>query len=140
MKTILLAVLLLTQADQVREVTRLEEQLSDALVRLDVRAVENLWSDDLVFVGPNGKVSTKTERLAGMKAPINPADPIVSGTTNDEIKVRIYNDTAVVTLLSTWKGKTNAQEFTDRYMTTHVWAKQRGRWLLVSAHVTRLPK
>lgn len=114
--------------------------MSDALVRLDVRAVEKLWSDELVFVGPTGKVSTKAERLAGMKVPIEPSDAIVSLTTNDEIKVRLYGDTAVVTLLSTWKGRTNGQEFSDRYMTTHVWAKQRGRWLLVTAHVSRLAK
>ena len=143
MKSIVLAVLLLTkgpeQSGESLNVIRLEQQLSDALVALDLKVINDLWSDDLVFISPAGQVSTKAQRLAGMKAPVQPSDAVVTASTNDDIKVRLYSQTAVVTLLSTWKGKgSDNQAFSTRYITTHVWSKQSGRWRLVSAHVSRL--
>src|SRR5262245_37315892 len=140
MPLLFLAFLYIAQAqpDPIREIMALEQQLTDALVRLDVTTTEKLWSDDLVFVAPDGKVTGKAQRLTGMRAQIGASGPAVSMSTNDDVKVRIYGQTAVVTLLATWKGTANNREFSDRYMTTHVWSKQSGRWLLVSAHVSRV--
>jgi ketosteroid isomerase-like protein len=126
------------QPDPAREIIDLERQLTDALVRLDVVTTEKLWSDDLVFVAPDGKVTSKVQRLTGMKAQIGVTGPAVSSAANDDVKVRIYGETAVVTLLATWRGTANNREFSDTYMTTHVWSKHGGRWLLVSAHVSRV--
>ena len=142
MKAIFLAVLLLAgspvQSKEIREVIRLEAQLSDALVRLDFKTIGDLWSDDLVFVSPAGQVSSKAQRLAGMKAPAQASDTVVAASTNDDVKVRLYRQTAVVTLLSTWKTRgSDNRESSARYTTTHVWAKQQGRWRLVAAHVSR---
>jgi ketosteroid isomerase-like protein len=127
-------------ADPEQELIQIEQRLTDALLRLDVRTIDSLWSDDLVFVGLNGKPATKAERLSQMKVPPSPNDATVTASTNDDVKVRLYGQTAVVTLLATWKTKANDRESTDRYMTTHVWNKQRGQWRLVSAHVTRLAR
>jgi ketosteroid isomerase-like protein len=117
-----------------QELVAVEQQLTDALVRNEVATVDRLWSDDLIFVGTNGKTATKAQRLESMKTPSN----AVTTTTNDDVKVRVYGQTAVVTLLSTWNVRVDGRESSDRYMTTHVWSKQRGRWLLVMAHVSRV--
>jgi ketosteroid isomerase-like protein len=143
MKVMLLAALLLANSpvwsDENQDLIRLEERLSDALVRLDVQASDDLWSDDLVFVSPGGQVTTKAQRLAEMRVPAQPSAAVVVASTNDDIKVRLYGETAVVTLLSTWKGTgSEGREFSTRYMTTHVWAKQKRQWRLVSAHVSRV--
>ena len=128
----------LPQQDPVQELIRLEQQLTDALVRNDIRTIDSLWADDLVFIGLNGKPSSKSERLSGMKAPVSPSQPTVTAAVNDQVKVRLYGETAVVTLLSRWTTRANNRESIDQYMTTHVWARQQGKWRLVSAHVTRL--
>lgn len=52
-------------ADIVQELVRVEQQLTDALANYDTRTIDRLWADDLVFVGMNGKVSSKFERLSG---------------------------------------------------------------------------
>jgi len=130
----------LAAADPKQELIQIEQRLTDALVNLDIRTIDSLWGDDLVFVGLNGRPATKAERLAQMKVPPSPNDATVTAVTNDEVKVRVYGQTAVVTLLATWKTRANDRESSDRYMTTHVWTKQRGQWRLVSAHVTRLAK
>ena len=122
-----------------RQFIELERQLSDALVREDAAVLDRLWSNDLVFTFPNGKVSNKAQRLAGQK-PAAPSSQSESVTTNDEVKVYLYGNTAVVTVLSTWSGKENNQAYSSQFQATHVWAKQQGRWQLVAAHVSPVKK
>ena len=125
-----------SQTSVERQLIELERQLSDALVKEDAAVLDRLWSNDLVFTFPNGKVSSKAERLAGQK----PDQPSQSTNLNDQVKVYLYGNTAVVTVLSTWKGKAGAQEYSDQYQATHVWVKQQGRWQLVAAHVSQVKK
>jgi uncharacterized protein DUF4440 len=120
-----------------RRLIELERQLSDALVKEDAAVLDRLWSNDLVFTFPNGKVSSKAERLAGQKSTTQPSQ---STNLNDQVKVYLYGNTAVVTVLSTWRGNAGAQEYSDQYQATHVWVKQQGRWQLVAAHVSQLKK
>jgi ketosteroid isomerase-like protein len=121
------------------QLIELERQLSAALVREDAAVLDRLWSNDLVFTFPNGKVSNKRQRLAGQK-PAAPASQSESETTNDEVKVYLYGNTAVVTVLSTWSGKENNQAYSSQFQATHVWVKQEGRWQLVAAHVSPVKK
>jgi len=118
-----------------RQLIELERQLSDALVRQDAKVLDRLWSNALVFTFPNGKVSNKAQRLAGQKPA---AQPTRSGskTINDEVRVHLYGNTAVVTVLSTWSGQANNEAYSSQFQATHVWVKQRGRWQLVAAHVS----
>ena len=108
------------------QLIELERQLSEALVREDAAVLDRLWSNDLVFTFPNGKVSNKAQRLAGQKPAAQPSQS-ESETKNDEVKVYLYGNTAVVTVLSTWKGKANNQEYSSQFQATHVWVKQEGR-------------
>ena len=127
----------LTKRSVEHQLIELERQLSEALVKQDAAILDRLWSNDLVFTFPNGKVSNKAERLAGQKPPDQPSQ---STNLNDQVKVYLYGNTAVVTVLSTWRGKAGAQEYSDQYQATHVWVKQQGRWQLVAAHVSQLKK
>jgi ketosteroid isomerase-like protein len=122
-----------------RQLIELERQLSEALVREDAAVLDRLWSNDLVFTFPNGKVSNKAERLTGQKPAAQPSQS-ESKTSNDEVKVYLYGNTAVVTVLSTWSGKTNNQEYSSQFQATHVWVRQEGRWQLVAAHVSPVKK
>ena len=122
-----------------RELIELERQLSDALVREDAGVLDRLWSNELVFTFPDGKVSNKAQRLAGQK-PAAQSSQSESRTSNDEVKVYPYGNTAVVTVLSTWSGKANNQEYSSQFQATHVWVKQAGRWQLVAAHVSPVKK
>jgi ketosteroid isomerase-like protein len=119
------------------QLIELERQLSDALVRQDAAALDRLWSNDLVFTFPNGKTSDKAQRLAAQKPSAQPAQSVA---TNDQVTVSLYGNTAVVMVLTTWKGKEGAQEFSDQYQATHVWVKQQRRWQLVAAHVSQVKK
>ena len=117
----------------------LERQLSEALVRENAAVLDRLWSNDLVFTFPDGKVSNKAQRLAGQKPAAQPAQS-ESANSNDAVKVYLYGNTAVVTVLSTWSGKANNQAYSSQFQATHVWAKQQARWQLVAAHVSPVKK
>jgi len=121
------------------QLIELERQLSEALVKEDAAVLDHLWSNDLVFTFPDGKVSNKTQRLAGQK-PAAQGSQSDSENSNDEVKVYLYGNTAVVTVLSTWSGKENNKAYSSQFQATHVWAKQQGRWQLVAAHVSPVKK
>ena len=122
-----------------RLLIELERQLSDALVREDAAVLDRLWSNELVFTFPDGKVSNKAQRLAGQKPAAQPSQS-ESATNNDDVRVYLYGNTAVVTVLSTWRGKANNQAYSSQFQATHVWVKQQGRWQLVAAHVSPVKK
>jgi ketosteroid isomerase-like protein len=123
-----------------RQLIELERQLSEALVREDATVLDRLWSNDLVFTFPNGKVSNKTERLAGQNPAAQQPTPSESKNINDEVKVFLYGNMAVVTVLSTWSGKANNEAYSSQFQATHVWVRQAGRWQLVAAHVSPVKK
>jgi hypothetical protein len=117
-----------------RELIELERQLSEALARQDASVLDRLWSETLVFTFPNGHISNKAQRLAAQKPS---ADPNQLTNRNEEVKVHLYGNSAVVTVRSRWMDKAGTQQG-DPYQATHVWVKQHGRWQLVAAHVSQV--
>ena len=117
------------------ELLELERQMSEALAKQDVSVLNRLWSDTLVFTSPNGQISNKAKRLAAQKPS---SDPNQLTNRNEDVKVDLYGNTAVVTVKSRWEGKTATGQFSDSYQATHVWVKQHGRWQLVAAHVSQV--
>jgi len=52
--------------------------------------------------------------------------------------VRVYGESAVVTVLSAWTVRTADGERASDYLATHVWNERGGQWRLVSAHISRV--
>jgi len=127
-------------ADTTADVVQLEQKLTDALQRSDVDAVAALWADDLVWIGLSGKRSSKAEQLAGMKAQAAApgSAPAVVGVVNKDVNVRVYGETAVAIVLSTWTVRTPDGERASDYLATHVWNERGGQWRLVSAQISRV--
>ena len=116
-----------------RELRRIEDELSEALVERDAETLDRLWHTDLIFIRLNGQQSNKEERLAGLAT----AGPRRDGETNqnDAVDVRIDGDTAVVTVVSTWTTPRDASVSVGRYRALHVWTREAGRWQLLAAQV-----
>lgn len=116
------------------ELMTLEREWLAAMNRFDAAALDGMMSDDYTFTNMPGKVSTKAQQLDGLKAKDNPAR--ASGWTMeyDDIAVRVYGDTAVVTGRATIKAKKDSWQY--RY--TRVWVKRGGRWQAVTTALTRI--
>ena len=119
-----------------RELIELERQMSEALAKQDASVLDRLWSENLVFTSPNGQISNKSKRLAMQKPPQAAANQMTN--RNEDVRVQLYGNTAVVIVKSVWEGKTTTGQFSDPYQATHVWVKQQGRWQLVAAHVSQI--
>jgi uncharacterized protein (TIGR02246 family) len=119
-----------------QEIRRLEREWFDSYVRGDRAAFDRIVADDAVMTYGNGKVGNKSEAIAEIKAP---ADASYS-LTSDDVKVRVYGDTAIVTGRVTEKGTFNGRSLNSQSRYTDVWVKRNGRWQVVAAQNTRLPQ
>ena len=59
---------------------------------------------------------------------------------SDEVKVRLYGDTAIVTYRSTAKGKDQKGVIDEQRRWTRVFVWQEGRWQLVHSQGTTIQK
>ncbi len=89
-----------------------------------------------MFVFPNGHVSHKAERLAGLTPPAGGGANTLT-SHNDSVDVE-YEDAnmAVVIVRSAWRS--DPTDRGDRYIATPVWVRRGDRWRLVSAQVTHI--
>jgi ketosteroid isomerase-like protein len=120
-----------------QEVRQAIEKYRAALLQRDVPTLEKIWADDYIFVNASGEVLTKAERLANVKSGATTLDSIKE---EENITVRVYQNSAVATSRVTLKGHYSGQPLSGQYRSTHVWVKGSGGWQLVSNQLTALPR
>ena len=118
-----------------QEVRQTIEKYRTALLRRDIPALEKIWADDYVFVNASGDVLTKAQRLANVKSG---ATTLESINEEENITVRVYQNSAVATSRVTIKGHYSGQPTSGQYRSTHVWVKGPAGWQLVSNQLTAL--
>jgi ketosteroid isomerase-like protein len=119
-----------------QEVRQIIEKYRTALLQRDIPALEKIWADDYVFVNASGEVLTKAQRLANAKSGATTLDSIKE---EENITVRVYQNSAVATSRVTIKGQYSGQPASGQYRSTHVWVKGPEGWQLVSNQLTALP-
>ncbi len=120
------------KVDPEQEVRQVERELTEALGRGDLRAVERIYADDYTLTGADGEFRDKPQRLAALKL----SDPKAASRNRDDIKVRVYGDTAVVTGRTLFKELVKGVERTEGRRFTHVFVKRQGQWQMVASQVT----
>ena len=108
-----------------QEVRKAIEKYRTALLQRDIPALEKIWADDYVFVNASGDVLTKAQRLANVKSGATTLDSIKE---EEEIIVRVYQNSAVATSRVTIKGQYEGQSTSGQYRSTHVWVKGSTGW------------
>ncbi len=116
-----------------QEIRRLENERAGAFERGDIELVKRMSSDDYIATSVTGQVKNKAQVLEEMTSGGRRLKFI-----HDDIRVRVYGNTAVITGRSTRKGRENSNEVDDQVRFTGVYAKQNGRWLKVAQQATRI--
>ena len=111
------------------------EKYRTAILRRDIATLEKIWADDYVFVNAAGDVLAKTERLANIKSGATTLDSI---NEEENVTVRVYQNSAVTTSRVTLKGQYSGQLISGEYRSTLVWVKGSGGWQLVANQFTAL--
>lgn len=124
-----------SQNGSVEQVIRqVDHERIQAQIGADRVALDRLYAEDFIGIGPSGTVRTKPQVIADFTS----GELKFQSITTDDVRVRVYGNTAVETGRSTMigqdKGKTVPQE--NRF--TRVWVKQGGRWRLVANHYSPL--
>jgi ketosteroid isomerase-like protein len=103
----------------------------------DIATLEKIWADDYVFVNAAGDVLTKTERLGNIKSGATTLDSIKE---EENVTIRVYQNSAVTTSRVTLKGQYSGQPVRGEYRSTLVWVKAPTGWQLVANQLTALPR
>ena len=120
--------------DQRRSVEQAIRQLDNERIQAQIGAdavtLDRIYADDFIGVGPSGTVRTKAQVLSDFTS----GDLKFQSITTDEVQVRVYENTAVETGLSTMSGQDKGKAVPRDTRFTRVWVKQQGRWRLVANH------
>jgi uncharacterized protein (TIGR02246 family) len=111
-------------------IRRLDDERIQAQIHGDPIALDRLYADDFIGVGPSGTVRTKPQVIADFTS----GSLKFQSITTDEVQVRVYGNTAVETGRSTMTGQDKGKDVPHDTRFTRVWVNQRGRWRLVANH------
>ena len=148
-KTFVIAVLVLTTAsiglgqkqrtrraprsvDQV--IRQVDHERIQAQIGADAAALDRIYADDFIGIGPSGTVRTKAQVIADFTS----SDLKFQSITTDDVQVRVYGNTAVETGRSTMIGQDKGKTVPRDNRFTRVWIKQGAHWRLVANHYSLL--
>jgi len=120
----------------VEEIRKVDRERIQAQVNADSAALDRIYADDFVGIGPSGTVRTKKDVLADFASGTLKFQSI----TTEEVRIRVYGNAAVETGLSTMKGQDAGKVVPEENRFTRVWIKQGGRWRLVANHYSNVVK
>ena len=95
----------------------------------DVRRFDEILAEDFLCSNPDGSLVDRAGFLVQTARPVT-----ISNLEARDVKIRIMGDVAIIHARTTYTmpdGRAASGRYTD------VWARRNGRWLAVSAHVTR---
>ena len=95
----------------------------------DVRRFDEILADDFLCSNPDGSLVDRKAFLEQTARPVT-----ISNLEARDVNVRMMGDVALIHARTTYTlpdGRDGKGRYTD------VWARRGGRWLAVSAHVTR---
>jgi ketosteroid isomerase-like protein len=109
---------------------QLNRDYIDSVQNSDVKRFEEILADDFLCSNPDGSLVDRAAFLRQIATPVT-----ISNLKAADVVIRILDDVAIVHARTTYT-KPDGSAGGGRY--TDVWVRRDGRWLAVSAHVTRL--
>ncbi len=107
----------------------LNEDYIRSVQHSDVERFDEILADDFYCSNPDGSLVDRASFLRQTASPIT-----ISNLQALDVIVRVFGDVAIIHARTTYElpdGQPGAGRYTD------CWARIDGRWLAVSAHVTR---
>src|SRR3954468_4378092 len=95
----------------------------------DVCRFDEILADDFLCSNPDGTLIDRSAFLRQTAQPVT-----IANLTAHDVNIRLLGDVAIIHARTTYTmadGRAGSGRYTD------VWARREGRWLAVSAHVTR---
>lgn len=117
------------------ELVNLEKETARALQANSTALFRQLYGEDFVGILPSGQTVDK----AGWIARVESSGTRYNSFIATDIRVRVFNDTAVVTCLWSSSGIRNGHTFSQQLRVTHVYVYGQRGWKAIAAQETLLP-
>lgn len=118
-----------TEQRDLEELVALNRDYVDSVQHSDVARFDEILAEDFLCSNPDGSLVERAQFLRQTAQPVS-----ISDLQARDVRVRLLGDVAIIhagTTYTTAAGERRSGRYTD------VWARRNGRWLAVSAHVTR---
>ena len=118
------------------ELVKVEEEFANAIVKNNPDEIRQFVADDWIIINADGGIIDRERFLEVIKSGTLTHEMMES----DDIRVRVYGDSAVVSALTRSKGKFMGQEFTTHERSTDVFVRRDGQWRCVLTQLTPFTK
>jgi len=116
------------------QVDAMEARLREAMLASDVKAIDGLLADDLVFTNQAGQRLTKADDLAAHASGLLKIERM---DISDQ-RMRPSGTCAIVTLVADVAGLYDGQRFSGRFAYTRIWEPADGHWKVAAAHCSAI--
>ena len=124
----------MAQSSTSGDLIQLENRFNDALVRADLKTIEEIEADDLIFTDATGTVTSKAEEMQSLKS----GDIKFESIQMTDARTQDFGDIAVVTGRLVEKAQYKNADISGTYRFTDVWAKRKSKWEHVAGQETLL--
>jgi ketosteroid isomerase-like protein len=111
------------------ELTSLNRDYVNSVQNSDVKRFEEILADDFYCSNPDKSLVDRAGFLKQIAIPV-----AIKDLEAHDVKIRLMDDFAIIHARTSYTMP-DGQQASGRY--TDCWARQNGRWLAVSAHVSR---
>jgi ketosteroid isomerase-like protein len=111
-----------------------EKSWAKSVMAMDIKALEEIYSDDLIYAHSTGVTETKREYLDKLKQGTQKYTLIEHQST----QTKMFGDSAIAHSTVRMKGTSATGSFDSKLMMIHVWVMQGGKWKLVAHQTTKL--
>ena len=110
------------------ELLKLNADYDQAIMRGDAAALERIFADEYIYTNPKCEVLGKEEQIAELSSGAGKLE----GAKSDDVRIRVYGETAVMTGRFTARSRRDGKDFQVEERYTAVWVRRDGRWQLVA--------
>ncbi|MBI3221460.1 MAG: nuclear transport factor 2 family protein [Bacteroidetes bacterium] len=137
MKTLLISWLLVasglwTIPSVEEEVIARDKELNQLISQHRVKDAALIYADDFVLTTSSGKAKSKQDMLADISSP----EVVLEINETTQVKVRVIENTAVLTGILQQKGTYKGNAFDVKLYVTDTWVKVNTNWILLAGHAT----
>lgn len=119
-------------AESEAEVVKVAKKLEQAIIKNDPDEIGSFLADDWIVIGPDGAIIDKARFLSVIKS----GELSHEAMDSEDIRVRVYGTTAILTALTSSKARYMNKELSTRERATDVFVKRDGKWRCVITQLT----
>ena len=115
-------------------IINLENELKNAMLNSDIKKLNELISDELVFVSPVGIVVTKEMDLDAHKNKIQK----ITKLEQSEQNIKLKDNLAIVTVKAKIEGTFLDENISGEYNYLRIWEKKNNKYQIIAGSVNKI--